>query len=79
MSGWPENLYRGIPIDRDNGGRKFAPGCGIACPHRDWVNGTCDLHGPSQTDLIAERAIAGFLRDLARITGTKIRDNRDEK
>lgn len=54
---------------------KFAPGCGPACPERDWVNGICERHGPTAQDRIVERVTAAFRRDVRSIMG----DNRDER
>jgi hypothetical protein len=58
----------------DHLGRKFARGCGYTCPYRDWINGTCDKHGPSQLDLTVQRLADRFSRELRAI----MRDNRDE-
>lgn len=53
---------------------RFNPGCGPACPHRDWASGTCEQHGPTEVDRIVERVTTGFRNDLKSI----LRDNRNE-
>lgn len=48
-------------------GARFRSGCGPACPYRDWINGGCERHGPTESDLIIERMTRAFKRDLQSI------------
>jgi hypothetical protein len=50
-------------------GLGFRPGCGPACPYRDWVSGICERHGPTESDRIIERVTEAFRRDIRRIMG----------
>lgn len=67
----PDEAQALLPVTRGYG---FQPGCGPACPERDWVNGNCERHGPTEIDRIVENVTTGFRRDLRSI----IRSNRND-
>lgn len=49
--------------------------CGVACPHRDWINGSCERHGPTAADRVVKRVTSAFRADVRSI----LRDNRNER